>query len=86
MEGNTVVALSLISEATYCYLWLTNAPDQHLQTYTGEVLNIKGSAEPQWSTKAIQKENLSLLVLQGDSRSLLGRDWLWQIKLNWTKL
>ena len=33
-----------------------------------------------------QKMRLSLLVVTGNGPSLLGRDWLKQLKLNWGEL
>ena len=90
MEIDTGAALSLISEATYRRLWPTNTPELtstpiRLRTYTGEGLNVKGSIEVKVEHNG-QKENLHLLVVQGNGPSLMGRDWLLRIKLDWSKL
>ena len=33
-----------------------------------------------------QKENLSMLIVEGDGPCLLGRDWLQKVKLDWCKI
>ena len=53
-----------------------------LRTYTGEPLSVLGSI-----TVAVhhnhQQRTLPLLVVKGGGPSLLGRDWLQQLQLDW---
>lgn len=88
MEIDTGASLSIISEETRKLLW----PNKRLQpstvklaTYSGESLAIKGCmlVKVQYDQ---QEATLSLLVVQGNGPSLLGRDWLQQLQLNWQKI
>ncbi len=91
MEVDTGAALSLISEATYHRLWPTDvAPELqevkiNLRTSTGEELVVLGSTQVRVQYKE-QQEDLCLLVVQGNGPSLLGRDWLTKIRLDWHEL
>ena len=51
--------------------------ESKLRTYTGKQINVLEtiSAEVQFKQ---QQETLSLLVVEGDGPSLLGRDWLYR--------
>ena len=83
--------MSLISEATYFRLWAGNSGPKlepsavKLRTYSGEELKLVGEATVKVSYGQ-QEENLSLLVVKGNGPSLLGRDWLARIKLNWSAI
>ncbi len=87
MEVDTDTALSLISEATYHRLWPKDvAPELqevkiNLRTNTGEKLVVLGSAQVRAQYKE-QREDLCLLVVQGNGPSLLGRDWLAKTRLD----
>ena len=91
MEVDTGVSMSLISSVTFQKLWPAHsspvlmATQTKLHTYTGEQINVLGtiSANVQFKT---QQETLPLLVVDGDGPSLLGRDWLHKIKLDWQEL
>ena len=86
MEVDTGASLSVISEATYKSLStvLSLQPTQaKLCTYTGESLGVLGSISVSVLHNQQQKQ-LSLLVVSGDGPSLLGRDWLTQLQLDWT--
>ena len=91
MELNTGATLSIVSEKTYQSLFFSQAPPQlkpstaQLKTYTGEVLRILGEITVTVCYKD-QKSDLSLLVVAGNGPSLLGRDWLSQIKLDCKQL
>ena len=91
MEVDTGAALSLISAATYEQLWPTgNAPQLRkpsirLRTYTGEELQLVGEAAVQVQYQN-QQEDLNLVVVKGNGPSLLGRDWLQKIRLNWAEV
>ena len=88
MEVDTGASLSVISETTYKSL--SSVPplqptQAKLCTYTGESLGVLGSISVSVQHNEKQKQ-LSLLVVSGNGPSLLGRDWLTQLKLNWTAI
>ena len=91
MEVDTVATRSIISQCTYQRLWSgADAPPlcsttTRLKTYTGEVIRVLGEIQVEVSLNH-QKENLSLLIVEGDGPSLLGRDWLQKVKLDWCKI
>ena len=91
MEVDTGAALSLISDATYKQLWPSvNAPQLRkpsirLRTYTGEELQLVGEAVV-WVQYQNQQEDLNLVIVKGDGPSLLGRDWLQKIRLDWAEV
>ena len=91
MELDTGATLSVISEQTYHKLFptekgptLRNVTTQ-LTTYTGEAIEILGQIEVTVQYKT-QEKKLALLVVAGEGPSLLGRDWLTHIKLDWSQL
>ena len=89
MEIDTGAAVSLISESTYTQLWPDGGnPELHqapisLRTYTGEELALLGKTTITVTQGGKQAE-LELFVVKGRGPSLLGRDWLSKIRLNWT--
>ena len=89
MEVDTGAHFSLISEATYNALWPRARPRLQpivvpLQTYTGERLSVLGTIEVtvKYAFKA-QQHQLTLLVVSGSGPSLLGRDWMKIVTLDW---
>ena len=91
MELDTGATLSLISENTYKKIFpVETAPHilnskAQLKTYTGEVIKVLGAIEVE-VTHNEQKKRMNLLVVAGDGPSLLGRDWLSHIRLDWSTL
>ena len=91
MELDTGATLSIISEETYRKLFSAGkaptlkASKAQLKTYTGEVIQILGEIEVKIQYKG-QEKKLNLLVVAGKGPSLLGRDWLNHIKLDWSQL
>ena len=91
MEVDTGAFISIISESTYCKYWEKGqAPpivpsSTNLKTYTGEQLSIKGVINVTVKYEN-QCHSFQLTVVKGSGPSLLGRDWLLKIKLNWEKL
>ena len=91
MEVDTGAALSIISEDTYRRLWVQdNAPPlkpctARLKTYTGEVISVKGALDVLVTHRGTSKQ-LSLVVVAGSGPSLMGRDWLQHITLDWKRL
>ena len=90
MEVDTGASASLISEATYKQLWQGNLPrlkktNVKLRTYSGELLKVLGSITIDVVYEG-QNEKLPLLVVAGEGPSLLGKNWMTKIRLNWNKL
>ena len=56
-----------------------------LKTYSGEQLQVLGQTQMLLDYKQ-QKVKLPLLIVQGDGPSLLGKNWLKSIKLDWKDL
>ena len=56
-----------------------------LKTYTGESIKITGAIDVEVVYND-QHKQLNLLVVEGEGPSLLGQDWLSQIKLDWSRL
>ena len=91
MEVDTGASASIISEETYLRLWqkgqkpILQPSSVKLRTYTGEELKVQGAISITVEYED-QKETLSLLVVAGTGPSLLGRDWLLKIRLDWQNL
>ena len=88
MEVDTGASLSTISEATYAYLQSQGKAsplvdtDNVLRTYTGEEVRPHGSLEVTVSCEW-REFKLPLFVVKGKGPTLLGRNWLGGIRLNW---
>ena len=80
-----------ISEATYQFLWAAELKlplkptDIKLHGYTKKSLQVLGSIETELTYKE-QSKCLPLLVVGGNGPSLLGRNWLAELKLEWQEL
>lgn len=90
MELDTGASVTIISEQTYRKIWPQGAPPlqpstTRLRTYTGEELEVLGSIHTRVEYKG-QRENLPLLVVGGGGPSLLGRNWLQKLKLDWQEI
>ena len=91
MEIDTGASLSIMSEQTYHSLWQTQSrPDLQpttvkLHTYTKEPIKVLGIITVHVCYKE-QNKSMPLLVVAGHGPSLLGRDWLAQLKLDWQEL
>ena len=91
MEVDTGASASIISYTTYTELWSESQRPRLLQstrklrTYTGEELKVQGSLAVD-VVYGSQRETLPLLVVSGNGPSLLGRDWLLKIRLDWQSL
>ena len=88
MELDTGASVSLVSEETW-QRQLHEIPlqetDVRLRTYTGESITVLGQA----LVKVVygeQEAKLPVLVVPGDGPSLLGRNWLKLIRLNWPEI
>ena len=91
LEVDTGATLSIISQNTDETLWADGKPPllqpsgARLRTYTGEKIKVMGNLEVDVKLNG-QEERLNLLVVEGNGPSLLGRDWLRKIELNWSQL
>ena len=88
MEIDTVAAVSIVGKVTWveklnkptlkpCPLLLKGYPDNEL--------HIMGYCDVQVQAGEIIKQ-LELIVCKGNGLSLLGRNWLEEIKLNWSQI
>ena len=87
MEVDTGAGVSIIPFST----WRSHFPDLPLQssaiqlkTNTNEKLSVLGQHDVT-VRYGDQVQKLMITVVDGDSTSLLGRDWLKQLRLNWTQ-
>ena len=90
MEVDTGAALSVMSNKKYQQLWKGRGPsiqltDIKLTTYTGEKLEVKGNIQVQVQYQG-QRKALPLLIVGVEGPTLLGRNWLQHIKLDWRAL
>ena len=92
MEVDTGASVSLISRDTYRKLWLNQErrpklqpSPRRLRTYTGQELDVQGSATVD-VTYGSQSQKLPLLVVAGNGPSLLGRDWIQKFSLDLQEL
>ncbi|XP_041435047.1 uncharacterized protein K02A2.6-like [Xenopus laevis] len=85
---DTGASVSLISEFVYknCLggIALQNSP-LHLTSYTGEKIPVLGQIQAPVTYEG-QSFILPLVVVKSDRPTLLGRNWLKHLKLNWAKI
>lgn len=88
MKVDTGASVSLASETTYHCYW-PNKPLSTsavvLRTYSGEQIKVIGSLQVIVRYEQ-QQASLSLPIMEGKGPSLLGRDWLKSISLNWNQI
>ena len=88
MEIDTGASVSVISEETFQTIQRGEQPLQlketsvQLQTYTGDVIPVQGSVlvPVEHNTQSL---TLPLIVTEGSGPSLLGRNWLSVLRLDW---
>ena len=90
MEVDTGASVSLMSETTYKQTWKEHLPHLNksnirLRTYSGEFLKVLGSITVDVAYEN-QNEQLPIIVIEGEGPTLLGKNWLTKIRLNWNKL
>ena len=89
MEVDTGAAVSLFSEATYKRLWKNplklKPTTTRLRAYSGQQLVVLETlvVNVEYETQQVAR---SLIVVKGSGPSLLGRDWLAEIRLDWKSL
>ena len=77
----------VISEATFREVWGQNAPPLEparikLTTYTGEYIPIQGALDVEVEHNGVS-ERVQLIVTKGKGPSLLGRNWLERLRIDW---
>ncbi|CAI5686860.1 unnamed protein product [Oreochromis niloticus] len=91
MEVDTGASASVISQATYYSLWHSGgapalqATEISLRQYTGECIPLLGAIEVHAAYQG-QEAAATLMVVKGEGPSLLGRDLLQKIRLNWREI
>ena len=90
MEIDTGAAVSIISEKTHASLShlqkLSLQPTQvRLRTYTGESIPVLGELSVNVTCQGTS-HTLHLLVVKEDGPSLIGRNWLAMIQLDWKNI
>ena len=88
MEVDTGASRTIMSKATYQSLFAPRslkASNVILKTYSGEVIKVLGSMDVEVVHNG-KTLNLSLFVVDGTGPSLVGRDWLKSIQLDWGQL
>ena len=88
MEVDTGASLSLVSEETYRRRWPHGELQQsqlRLHTYSGEPIQVKGSLQV-LARHGGQEVHLPLTVVKGSGPSLLGKDWLSQLQIDWEQV
>lgn len=88
MEVDTGADVSIISDHTRRSLFPTfklSTTNMVLKTYTEETMPVLGelNVTVQYGT---QTKQLRLVVVAGDGPSLLGRDWLQALRLDWQRI
>ena len=88
MELDTGAFVSLTAEATFKRLWpgqRLSATNVRLCTYLKEPIEVLGSANANMAYEG-QAAQLPLIVVKGDGPTLMGRNWLKKLTLNWSQL
>ena len=93
MEVDTGASLTIVNEESFKEIAEQN-PSLHLcktklpvlQTYTGEGIKTMGRAKVDVQVNGDASKQLELTVVSGVGPNLIGRDWLSQIKLNWSQI
>ena len=87
MEVDTGAAVSIISDKTRNSIpnlqkLVLHSTSAKLRTYTGEIIQVVGELSVKVECHG-QNAVLPLLVVQEEGPSLIGRNWLTQIRLDW---
>ena len=88
MEVNTRSAYSIIPLSVYKEMFQKQEiqpTSVTLQTYMGELVVPVGKMRVKMQYKQ-QKGKLDLYVIEGGREVLFGRDWLWEISLDWGEI
>ena len=88
MEVDTGASVSLMSHATFTGLWPGRSLEStsvRLQTYSNAPIPVVGTCSVNVEYNG-QMGQLPLVIVGGSGPTLLGRDWLSQIRLDWRRI
>ena len=88
MEVDTGSAVSIISQATldkYLKTYTLEDTDTRLKTYSGEQIRPVGKIRVKVDLNG-QSENLDLLVVKQEGPTLMGRNWMKFLRLDWKQI
>ena len=88
MEIDTGSSVSIISDSVFSSVFETatlQETEVKLCTYSGEQLPVKGKITCEVSYEG-QTYTLPLIVLVGEGPTILGHDWMQQIRLDWSTI
>ena len=91
MEVDTGAAVTIIGRNTFKQHYKAQQEPELrktsdvLRTYTGQQIHVEGVADVSFETNG-QTNTLQLMVVPGDGPSLLGRNWLHEVKLDWSSI
>ena len=86
MELDTGAAVTVMSYSTFKKLFphlKTRRSQLVLKIYTGQAMKVVGEVTMSVSYQGQPAKSLDLVVVQGNGTTLLGRDWLKYIRLDW---
>ena len=89
MEVDTGASMSLISETSYKKLWpkcSLSACEVKLCTYSQEPIAVLGCCYVNVTYKGQICKEMPLIVVKGSGPSLLGRNWLSKLTLDWQEI
>ena len=86
-HGEEYTMFRVVAEGKEPYRVVIDLKPAHmkLRTYMGELVKVLGTVDVVVKYEG-QENELSILVVEGSGPSLLGRDWLKEVKLDWKKL
>ena len=88
MEVDTGASVSIMPETLYHKLWPRRGLKEttiRLQTYSKEPIPVVGATQVHVAYEG-QTATLPLVVVKGKGPTLLGRNWLSKIRLNWSQI
>ena len=88
MKVDTGASVSIMAETLYHKLWPRGGLKQttvRLQTYLKEPIQVLGCTDVHVAYGG-QTATLPLVVVKGEGPTLLGRNWLSQIRFDWSKI
>jgi len=88
MQLDTGASLSLMSETTFRELWPQKNLDSSevkLSSYSGESIPVVGSVQVKVKYKS-QEFTVPLIIVKGSGFTLLERNWLQMVKLDWQEI
>ena len=85
MEVDTGAAVSLMSQVTQEKVFPRATLHKYLRTYTGEPMEVVGELQVT-AAYGEQQKKLPLYIVPGNGPTLLGREWLQYLKLDWKQI